>query len=335
MHAKNNLNSLRLIAAGMVLYGHSYVFLGLREPLFLSWTPIGPLGVFIFFTISGYLVSESWDKDPSLIRFLARRGLRIFPGLIFCLLLTVLVLGPMFTTLSVREYFSNPHTLGYMHNAFLHIVYYLPGVFEGNRVANAVNGSLWSLPIEFSMYLILSMLAMIGNSRWVYLAVAIASALVCLIWAQVSKEMLVVYNFDVRQLFICGTYFWVGVCFYKFKLKRYLTVSNCLLALFAMLCLEAWTLYLAAASWVLLPVVVLGFGFSLNNILYRLTSVGDYSYGLYIYAFPIQQAVVYIYPNMRVGFYIFICTVLSLGMAILSWHLIEKRMLSLKPKRVT
>ena len=59
MHAKNNLNSLRLIAAGMVLYGHSYVFLGLREPLFLSWTPIGPLGVFIFFTISGYLVSES------------------------------------------------------------------------------------------------------------------------------------------------------------------------------------------------------------------------------------------------------------------------------------
>ena len=85
---------------------------------------------------------------------------------------------------SIKHWFITE--LGHEKTERLH----LHGVFEGNRVANAVNGSLWSLPIEFSMYLILSMLAMIGNSRWVYLAVAIASALVCLIWAQVSKEML-------------------------------------------------------------------------------------------------------------------------------------------------
>lgn len=72
----------------------------------------------------------SWDKDPSLYRFFIRRGTRIFSALIICILLSVIILGPLLTTLSVKDYFSQPATLIYIKNIFLHISYYLPGVFE-------------------------------------------------------------------------------------------------------------------------------------------------------------------------------------------------------------
>lgn len=149
----------------MVLYGHSFVLLGLREPLFMSWLPLGPLGVFIFFTISGYLVSESWDRDPHLLRFFQRRLLRILPGLAVCVLLTVGVLGPLLTTLPLADYFSNPHTLGYLRTIGLYITYYLPGVFDGNRYPNAVNGSLWSLPVEFLMYIVVALVGVLHGNR--------------------------------------------------------------------------------------------------------------------------------------------------------------------------
>jgi len=171
--AGNNLDAVRLAAAWLVLYGHAFIFLGLPEPLFLSWLPLGPLGVLIFFTISGYLVSQSWARDPSLPRFLARRALRIFPALAVCTLLSVLVLGPLLTTLPLADYFASPHTVGYLRNIALYIGYYLPGVFEHNRVANAVNGSLWSLPVEFAMYLVIAAVGVLRASRWVVLALAV------------------------------------------------------------------------------------------------------------------------------------------------------------------
>jgi peptidoglycan/LPS O-acetylase OafA/YrhL len=331
----NNLDTVRLAAAGMVLYGHSFVFLGLREPLFLSWLPLGPLGVYIFFTISGFLVSQSWDRDPHLLRFFQRRCLRILPGLAVCTILSVLVLGPLLTTLPLKDYFTHKHTWGYLQNIALHVVYYLPGVFEHNRVANAVNGSLWSLPVEFLMYIVLAVVCVLHGNRWAIAALAVVSAATSLLWAQVTTEMLVVYNFDLRQAFICGTYFWVGSSFHKFDLQRYLTPSAGMLAIFAMLCLEPWARQLALASWVLLPVVVLAFGFAYSPWLARLTRSGDYSYGVYIYAFPIQQTVVYLWPQIGIGPYLFVCTAITFVLAALSWHLVEHRALFLKPRRPT
>lgn len=90
----NNLGALRLFAALLVLVGHAYGLRGLEGPLFLSTVPLGLLGISIFFVISGYLVTESWDRDPQPLRFLARRSLRIFPGLVVCVALCALVLGP-------------------------------------------------------------------------------------------------------------------------------------------------------------------------------------------------------------------------------------------------
>lgn len=329
----NNLNAIRLAAAWMVLYGHSFVFLGLREPLFMTWLPLGPLGVFIFFAISGYLVSESWDRDPHLLRFFRRRLLRILPGLVVCVLLTVGVLGPLLTTLPLADYFSNPHTRGYLRTIGLYITYYLPGVFDGNRYPNAVNGSLWTLPVEFLMYIVVALVGVLHGNRWVMAALAVASALTCLLWAQVSQSAVVIYGFDLRQAFICGIYFWVGATIQKFGLVRHLSLTGGILALIAMLCLEPWTRQLAWASWVLLPVAVLSFGFAHSRVLSRLLRSGDYSYGVYIYAFPIQQTIARFWPDIAIGPYLAASTVGTLVCAVLSWHLVERRALSFKPRR--
>jgi peptidoglycan/LPS O-acetylase OafA/YrhL len=328
----NNLNVLRLIGASLVLYGHSFVFLGLREPLFLSWSPLGPLGVYIFFTISGYLITQSSERAPHLLRFFARRALRIFPGLIVCSLLSVLILGPALTTLPLQDYFENQYTWQYLRNIGLYIGYYLPGVFESNRVPNAVNGSLWSLPVEFLMYIVVATSCLLRGNRWVFAALAVISAVITLFWAQSTTEMVVVYAFDLRQAFICGTYFWVGAVFYKFDLKRFFSLSAAVIACVVILCLEPWAEVLRVVAWVLLPTIVLAFGLSYSPMLNKLTCSGDYSYGIYIYAFPIQQTVVYLYPQMPLSSYLPLCFTLALLCAILSWHLVEQPSLALRPR---
>jgi peptidoglycan/LPS O-acetylase OafA/YrhL len=183
------------------------------------------------------------------------------------------------------------------------------------------------------MYIVVAFVGVLHGNRWVMATLAVASAVVCLVWAQVTHEMLVVYNFDLRQAFICGTYFWVGAFFQKFELKRHLTLTVGMLALFTMLSLEPWTHLLSLTSWVLLPIVVLSFGFAYSPRLSFLTRSGDYSYGVYIYAFPIQQSVVYIWPDIAIGLYIFICATVTFILAVLSWHIVESRALLLKPQR--
>lgn len=329
----NNLNTLRLIGACLVLYGHSFIFLGLREPLFLSWLPLGSLGVNIFFTISGYLIAASWENDPHLLRFLARRSLRIFPALVVCIALSALVLGPMLTTLSLSDYFKHEYTWGYFRNITLYISYTLPGVFETNRVQHAVNGSLWSLPIEFLLYFVVALLGIAKGSRWVFASAAITSLIATYFWARHS-DMTVIYASDLRQVFLCGTYFWVGAVFYKFDLKRFLSISTFALACIAMICLEAYPALLSVAAWLLLPVVVLAFGLSSNSVLTWITQARDYSYGIYIYAFPVQQTIVHYYPNIQIEFYLPICFFLILVCASFSWHFIESPALKLKPRKL-
>ena len=331
----NNLNFIRLIAAFLVLYGHSYALLGLPEPLFLSWIPLGPLGVFMFFTISGYLITESWDRDPHLGRFFARRALRIFPGLAVCIMLSAFVLGPMLTELSLADYFANEHTWNYLSNIVLYIRFYLPMVFAHNHLPNATNGSLWSLPVEFFMYIIVAIVGFVARSnRWFYLGLTVFFALMALFWAKKTEQMLVIYATDVRQVFMCGIYFWVGAAFYKFDIKKYFSLSSVVIALVILISLEAWTNILAIAAWILLPIVTLAFGFTYSPLLNRFIRSGDYSYGIYIYAFPIQQTVASLYPQMPIGFYLLICSILTLVCAVLSWHFVERKALSLKPRSV-
>lgn len=332
MAPANNLTALRWLAAGLVLYGHSFVFLGLPEPIFMQWVPLGPLGVYIFFVISGYLVSQSWERDPHLFRFLQRRALRIFPGLIVCTLLCIGVLGPLLTTLDQRTYWANEQTRGYLSNIVLYITYHVPGVFETNRLPHAVNGSLWSLPVEFFMYALLAILGLCKLPKWGFAFVAAVFMALNIFWALTTPDQVVFYRTDLRQVTFCGIYFFMGVLMHKFKVQRWFSLSNVLLALILWLFFSANRDHFNVAAWFFLPFLVMAFGLAQQPLLTRLTP-HDYSYGIYIYAFPVQQTVAFYWPNMPLIPYLLCVSAITLALAAASWHWVESPALRLKPQK--
>ena len=339
----NNLTALRWFAACLVLYGHAHAFLGLPEVLFMQIVPMGLLGVYIFFAISGYLVAQSWSRDPHVLRFMAKRALRIFPGLVVCTLLSVLVLGPLLTSLDANAYWQNEHTLGYLSNIALYISYHLPGVFANNAWPHAVNGSLWSLPVEFFMYLLLALIGLVGAmvqaalniqraTAWLVGGMSLLFIALAALWALPTQEAMVVYRTDLRHIPMCGVYFMVGASLYCFQWEKHFTLSNVLLALVAWLSLSHRTQWFAMASWLVLPFVVMAFGLARHPWLGRMHT-RDYSYGIYIYAFPVQQTVASFWPQMPLPAYLLSTFVITVALAAISWHFVERPALKLKPFR--
>lgn len=330
---KNNLDLVRLFAAGLVIYSHSYVLLGLPDTPMLWQTP-GAIGVYVFFAISGYLIARSWDADPHFGRFLTRRALRIFPALIVCVLLTAFVLGPLLTTLTLAEYLSNGQTWTYLQNAALHITYHLPGVFASNPFPHAINGSLWSLPVEFSLYLLVAVFGIFRRTgRGTWLVIFALTGAACHWWAYPGSLRMVIYGMDLSQLAISGIYFIAGVCFHRYGAHRLFSTSSVFIALLLLQALMIWPLIDRLLSWILLPWAVLGFGLAYSPWLGKLVRYGDYSYGTYIYAFPIQQTLVYLLPGIDHLSFLLLSFAITIPVAALSWHLIEKPALSLKPGR--
>ena len=164
----NNFTTMRIVLAWFVLYGHSYAIqktTGYKDPLndiFQGSTWIGALAVNGFFAISGFLVTASIIKRGA-VDYTISRVLRIFPALIACVLLTVFVIGPIFTNLPFADYFSNSQTFEYLKNMtlFYKTQWALPGVFIDN-VNKSVNGSLWTLPAEVRCYLLLAIVSLFG-----------------------------------------------------------------------------------------------------------------------------------------------------------------------------
>jgi peptidoglycan/LPS O-acetylase OafA/YrhL len=326
----NNLTALRWFAALMVLYSHAFVFLGQKHPHFLGMVPVGPLGVWIFFSISGYLIMQSWTHDPHLLRFLAKRALRIFPALVVCIVLSMFVLGPVLTTLDLSTYLRHPMTWDYLDNIFLYITYQLPGVFAANTHPNAVNGSIWSLPVEFFMYLVIAIVGVLKAPRWVWLILGVIVVLLAQIWAIPPGKTFIIYRTDVRQVLFCGSFFMVGAAFYLCRFERFFNLSTVGALTLLWLCLSAVPDLFLLSGWLILPFITLGFGLSQGLWLSRL-SRHDYSYGIYIYAFPVQQSLVHFYPQQTIAEHLVSATLITVGLAALSWHLVEKRALKFKP----
>lgn len=326
----NNLTALRWLAALMVLYAHAFEFLGHKAPHFLGMIPYGALGVWTFFSISGYLVMQSWMHDPHLLRFLAKRALRIFPALWVCIALSTWVLGPVLTTLELAAYWQHPMTWDYLDNLLLYTSYRLPGVFADNPHPHAVNGSLWSLPVEFFMYLVLALLGILKAPRWIWPVLALLMILLAQLWALSATQVPVVYRTELSQVAICGSFFIIGAAFYRYNVARFFNLMAVAALALIWLCLAAVPDLFILSGWFILPFIALGLGLSRWRWLSRLHA-HDYSYGIYIYAFPVQQTLVSFYPQHSVGEHLVVATLVTVGLAAVSWHLVEKRALQLKP----
>ncbi|MBK6511707.1 MAG: acyltransferase [Haliea sp.] len=317
--------------AWLVLYGHSFAIhksSGIRDPLrqiFHGSTYIGDIAVYGFFAISGFLVAASLIKR-GLIDYILSRVLRIFPALIFCVLATIFLLGPAFTTLSLSDYFAHPDTWSYLGNAlaFLQMQWVLPGVFEGND-RPAVNGSLWTLTVEVRCYLALAALTFVGFR----LNKLVGSALMLLIFTVgvmsfESIPLLGVHPTWARP----ALYFILGVFLYLNRDRVILDYRIALLAVgLAFLCFgQEWFNYVFPPALIYL---IFYLAYATKTI--RTDAViGDISYGIYIYAFPIQQAVAYCFPAQSPYFNTAISSLIVIPLAWLSWNCIEKPVLGYK-----
>lgn len=159
---------VRLAGAVAVVFGHSYTLTSNPLPLGISWHSVG---VASFFAVSGYLITGSWRSDPHLFRYAEKRARRIMPALLVVVVMTVFVIGPVITTAS--DYWRDPVTWKYFwRNSLLLPFHSLPGVFQGNP-STAVNGSLWTLPVEVFCYLMTPVLVRIGPVACVAAAAAL------------------------------------------------------------------------------------------------------------------------------------------------------------------
>lgn len=170
-HIKNNFEFLRIFAALAVLISHHFPLSNLGEPSIPGVISLGGVAVMIFFSISGFLVTQSWLSDRNAFRFLLRRFLRIWPALTMVVFLSVFVLGPILSSLSISEYFLHKATWDYLKNILMKIHFLLPGVFTDKPGGAAVNGSLWTIPFEVRCYIalgILGALTLLRSRRWVF-----------------------------------------------------------------------------------------------------------------------------------------------------------------------
>lgn len=333
-HRSNNFDFVRFLAAFFVVYGHCEALSG-TQAIQIAGQAIQGLGVLIFFSLSGYLVTNSLRRHPSAAAFLAKRCLRIFPALAVVVTLSTYLLGPAMTTLSLHDYFQNELSRHYMRAIGLYISYYLPGVFEKQPYPGAVNGSLWSLPAEFLCYLIVAATAFLPMrfGRMV-LALGIGATIsLNLILPYYKGPQLVYYGTDLFQWSAVAVYFFVGAVYYAFRIRLRPAVgiiaAGLLLAAPEFLSVTESSMLLCIG----LPYVILSLGGQATPVLHRWGRCGDLSYGMYLYSFPITQTIIALTHNgMEVHILIACVTALSAGCAFLSWHLIEKWALRLKPQ---
>ncbi|MCF7531687.1 acyltransferase family protein [Pseudomonas petrae] len=327
----NNFNLIRMLAATAVLISHSYpLALGhdAVEPL-SNWIglSLGELAVITFFCVSGFFISLSRDRAGSTLDFFTARFLRIYPGLTLVLLLSVFLIGPLFTTLSAWEYFSSGETYGYLtHNLTLFSMkFQLPGVFENNPWPG-INGSLWTLFYEVALYILVGGL---GKFAFYSEGRKFAGFLLSYAALYVAFKVLMLNSAllnDVHRaefFFTWSLPFVLGMSFYRY---RHHIQHRCIGFLpFAALAAVTWrTTYFFECFVLAWTYLIFYLGFATHPLVDRYNQLGDYSYGVYIYAFPIQEILAHLFKGIGPVSMMLLAFPLVLLAAMFSWHVIEK-----------
>jgi peptidoglycan/LPS O-acetylase OafA/YrhL len=348
----NNLDFLRFFLASIVIYCHCYIlYYGTEDTVEPLWVfshgqmSIGTLAVNFFFILSGFLIYQSWENTDSPLSYFLKRVLRIYPGFVVASLLCVLVIGPFgtsdfFTPKGYwNEYYHRLDAWKVLRNILMLKEVEVPWSFNNLPVANVVNGSMWTIRYEFYCYLLVMLFGSLRlfRFRWFNLGVFGVAMLLYAI-----QEYFEVYYYNWQELGIWGKpdfmprfvmYFFSGILFYQFRALIPRIRSLFFLSIFICV-LSAWFF---EGLLFTLPVfgayAIFYLAFSLHFRLYKWARFGDFSYGIYLYAWPIQQLLILFFePYMNVWNLFSSATLLSVFMGFLSWNAVEKPFLRLKTK---
>jgi len=332
----NAFDVLRLAAATMVLVYHSYALSGGDDPVQpLTGLTLGTFGVLTFFGISGCLVTRSWLFDSRPGVYTVKRALRLMPGLMVAALLTAFVVGPLTTELSLSSYLSDstPYTYVTRQLALITFNPALPGVFGNQPVPDVVNGSLWTIPLEACCYVAVLVAGVVGVLRRPTVLASLL-AIVCITMlvaappddahGQAPTGIDIFFN-GLRPCgaFLAGALLWV----FHERIPRHPAVIGAALAL---LVVPASTNVHSGIDIVTVPYLSVLAGSLRPGRAALLTGFGDVSYGVYIYAYPLQQTLVDTFPGI-VPAALFAASLPAAWLAgLLSWRFIEHPALRLK-----
>ena len=324
----NNFDAVRLLAALSVLFTHSFLIAEgtqANEPfvwLTRNQLPLGLVGVFVFFIISGYLVTASFCRTPAPGRFAERRFLRIYPALVVNALVSAFLLGPLVTSLPLRDYLAGPE-LGDFLSKVLCLdpgPTHLPGVrFADNSVGWLINGSLWTLRYEAMMYGLVLLLGVAGLLNFSTAIAVTAIGIVAVFFEHGLKP----FGEFGEAVWFCG-FFGAGMALWFIRDRVMLTWRGVLLA-FAGLVLFVFSGRFIALFPLAGVYLVIGFARRYDRFLDYSRYAGDLSYGLYIYGWPAEELVMWLSGGRANWWQVFLGSLcIAVPAAWLSWHGVEK-----------
>ncbi|HEV7647575.1 MAG TPA: acyltransferase [Actinophytocola sp.] len=333
--AKDGFGTLRLVIACGVIGFHAMPITGDYDGWGWGqhWYHFGTLTVAAFMAMSGFFVMKTWERDPNLVRYWARRLLRIMPGLFAVVLLSAFVLGPLVTTHSAGDYLTDARTWSFLwHNALLFPQQYdLPGVFTDNAYPVAVNGSLWCLPVEVLGYALVTVVGLLGINRRRYLIFAVAVPFGALLVLNVNE----VIRLPDTTLLLLTNPLLQYLAIYAMGIAAWLYRDRIPLSWWGVAAgvLIEWLVYPGPVAditrAITVPYAVLTIGTKLPSWLCLPNWLTVASFGVFLYGFPVEQTLAWLgadRPWEVIGAGVPIALLLGLA----SWHLVEKHGLRLR-----
>lgn len=333
----------RFIFATAVIFSHSFALLhGMTGPEKLEpivWLTggglsFGAVALSGFFILSGYLVLQSWQNSKGVIDYLRRRILRIYPGFVAACLVSVIVIG-LLASADRRIFLRHLHLPSLLGHSLILSEPKLTGVFHNVPFPDVFNGSLWTIKWEFCCYLLIPVLAWVGLLRR-RVGITFLFAFSAIIYGAFCYGQLIsversfrIFGGPAYGWLRCGGYFLAGMTFYLWRDRLPYRASWFVAAIFGLLAFYRW---IDLALMVLGPYLLFYAGYASNSLLQQWSRFGDFSYGLYLYAWPIQQLTVQTLGRSHLTSYsLFAVSFCFIALfAVFSWFVIERPFLRLK-----
>lgn len=317
---KDSFSVFRLMAAFLVLYAHSYHIFGLgADPI----TPrigiyTGTFAVYVFFTISGFFIIKS-AMERSIPQYILARIFRIYPALIVCNIITVVFIVPIAMDLNWYSFVSSIEAKEYLkiNSILATLKFTITGVFENNP-DKAINGSLWTLPVEVRAYVVALLIVMSGlvSRKSVFNAFLFVAIFInfkfpdfytSLFPAPGSKALLF--------YFLIGSFFYVN--------REFVPVSPIFVIITSIIIIKYRFEWSPIVLSILLSYLVISSAYVVRTYL-NLNLENDYSYGCYLYAYPVSQLSYVLFSENSFYSYLLFIVVLTMVLSFVSWHLVEK-----------
>jgi peptidoglycan/LPS O-acetylase OafA/YrhL len=324
----DNFLSLRIIAALFVIYGHSFA---VTQPsgemdIFLKYNwgrYSGEIAICIFFVVSGFMVTGSYLNRNNFLSFLKARLLRIVPAYALVIVVCTFCIGILVSSFDPFQYLTSAQTWSYLYKNLTFwssLEWRLPGVFEG-QTYSAVNGSIWTIPAEFRMYLVVGICGFLGLlTRPLVLGPLLGVAFIL----SVFDPTLFSKNVDAVRI---GGYFCLGMIAQLYKSN--IIIRSEILIVLGIIC------YFSRATSIYFYLLAIGIAYFCFWFAYKLPHIkiekfGDPSYGIYLWGWPVQQLLVFSFPTISPITNAFFAMIISICLGYASWHLVEAYALSFK-----